>query len=449
MGLSSSRCLARGAVAMLALAPGAVGAAPVLDISGNVRGRLDTIENQARAGFKLDETLLNLRTTITLGLGDGPIRLGAELVDSRVYSPEPGSAVSTNEVNALEPVQAFVTADLGAALGPGSTARVQAGRFLIDIGSRRLVANEDYRNTTNGFTGIRADLAASDGWSAILFYVLPQIRLPDDFEGLSENRVRLDRESFDTRLAGALFTRANALGAISAQAGLYRLDERDAPGRATRNRHLSTFSLRLFRPAAPGHWHFDSELIAQTGTIRASALPLARELAVRAWFVHGSFGYSFNHPLRPKLTFEYDQASGDGPGARYGRFDTLYGMRRPDLGPAGLYNAMGRTNVLSPGVRLELAPSKRLDGFFAVRDYWLSSRTDAFSTTGVRDPSGRAGRHAGVQFDTRIRWWAIPDVVRLEANGVYFAKGSFYRRAPNAPRAGDTRYMSLNASLFF
>lgn len=424
-------------------------AAPAIDLSGNVRVRLDTIENQARAGFRPDETLLNLRTTLTLKVSDGPVQFGAELVDSRVYSPKLGSAVSTNEVNALEPVQAFIAADIGDVLGAGTTTRLQAGRFLIDIGSRRLVANEDYRNTTNGFTGFRADLSAPDGWSAILFYVLPQIRLPDDFEGLRDNRVKLDRESFDTRLAGALFTRSNLLGTLSAQTGLYRLDERDAPDRATRNRHLTTFSLRLFRPAAPGRWHFDSELIAQTGTIRASAQPLARELAVRAWFVHGSVGYSFDHPLKPKLTFEYDQASGDGPGARYGRFDTLYGMRRPDLGPAGLYNAMGRTNVLSPGVRLELAPSKRLDGFFAVRDYWLSSRTDAFSTTGVRDSSGRSGRHAGVQFDTRVRWWAIPDVIRLEANGVYFAKGAFYRRAPNAPRIGDTRYMSLNASVFF
>lgn len=448
--------MARGAAArIIAAAIIAIGtapaaaAAPAVDFSGNVRVRLDTIENQARAGFRPDETLLNLRTTLTLKVGDGPVQLGAELVDSRVYSPKPGSAVSTNEVNALEPVQAFVAADIGPLLGDGSKARVQAGRFLIDIGSRRLVANEDYRNTTNGFTGVRADLSGSDGWSAILFYVLPQIRLPDDFEGLRDNRVRIDRENFDTRLAGALFTRANVLGGVAAQAGLYRLDERDQPDRATRNRHLTTFSLRLYRPAAIGKWHFDSELISQTGTIRASLQPAARQLDVRAWFAHASFGYSFDHPLHPKLTFEYDQASGDGPGRRYGRFDTLYGMRRPDLGPAGLYNAMGRTNVLSPGVRLELAPTKRLDGFFAVRDYRLSSRTDAFSTTGVRDPSGRAGRHAGVQFDTRVRWWAIPDVIRLEANGVYFAKGSFYRRAPNAPIGGDTRYMSLNASVFF
>lgn len=441
-------------LAFILLAPGlasatAAMAAPALDLGGNVRVRLDTIANQPRAGFARDETLLNLRTTLTLKAGSGPVTFGAELVDSRVYSPGPRSAVSTNEVNALEPVQAFVQAELGPALGDGSRARLQAGRFLIDIGSRRLVANEDYRNTTNGFTGVRADLTTRDGWSAILFWAMPQIRLPEDAEGLRDNRVRLDRESLDLRLAGALFTKADALGSIAAQTGLYRLDERDAPDRATRNRHLTTFSLRLFRAPAPNRVHFDSELIAQTGTIRASLAPAARELDVRAWFLHASVGYSFDHPLKPRLTFEYDQASGDGRGARYGRFDTLFGMRRPDLGPAGLYNAIGRTNVLSPGVRLELAPGKRLDGFVAVRDHWLASRFDAFSTTGVRDASGRSGQHAGTQIDTRLRWWAVPEVIRLEANGVYLAKGRFLRTAPNAQRGGDTRYMSLNASVFF
>lgn len=414
-----------------------------LELSGNIRFRLDTIDNQARAGFKLDETLANLRTTITAHYGDGPVRLGAELVDSRVYSPEPGSAVSTNEVNALELVQAY------ARVSPNERVTVQAGRFLIDIGSRRLVANEDYRNTTNGFTGVRADLSAAGGWKAILFYVLPQVRLPEDFGGLRRNRVAFDRESFDLRLAGALVTRARALGAASFQAGWYRLDERDGGGRATRDRRLDTWSVRLFRAPEPGRWHFDVEAINQGGTISASLRPDAARLPVRARFVHGSVGYTFAHPWRPKLTLEYDHASGDGPGRAFGRFDTLYGMRRPDLGPAGLYNAMGRTNELSPAVRLEVAPGKRLDGFVSWREYWLASRFDAFSTTGVRDPSGRAGRYAGTQYDVRLRWWAVPETIRLEGNFTYLDKGRFYRLAPNAPRGGDTRYMSLNASVFF
>lgn len=279
--------------------------------------------------------------------------------------------------------------------------------------------------------------------------MLPQVRLPDDFEGLRRNRVEFDRESFHSRLAGALVTRARAIGTASFQAGLYRLDERDGGGRATCDRRLDTWSVRLFRAPTPGRWHFDVEAINQTGTISANLRPDAARLPVRAWFVHGSVGYTFAHPWRPKLTLEYGHASGDGRGRAFGRFDTFYGMRRPDLGPAGPYNAMGRTSELSPAVRLEVAPGNRIDGFVSWREHWLASRFDAFSTTGGRDPSGRAGRYAGAQYDFRLRWWAVPEMIRLEDTFIYLDKGRFYRLVPNAPRCGDTRYLSLSASVFF
>jgi hypothetical protein len=44
------------------------------------------------------------------------------------------------------------------AFGTGTKLGLQAGRFTLNLGSRRLVAADDYRNTTNGYTGIRADL---------------------------------------------------------------------------------------------------------------------------------------------------------------------------------------------------------------------------------------------------------------------------------------------------
>jgi len=435
-------------LALSAMVLAAPAAAVPLDLSGNVRVRIDGIDNQARAGFASDETVLNLRTTLTAHAGDGPLKVAAELVDSRVYGEGPRTAVGTNEVNALELVQAYLTADLNDPIGTGSSGQLQLGRFLIDIGSRRLVANEDYRNTTNGFTGARLDVSQG-GWSAIAFYTLPQIRLPDDLPSIRRNKVEIDKETFNFRFAGLLVTKRDMLPGWHADTGLYRLDENDADERRTRNRHLTTASIRLFRPPAPGKFHAQAEYITQHGRIRSGLAPLAPRVPVNAWFVHGSFGYTFAHPWAPRLTFEYDHASGDKAGGGNGRFDTLFGMRRPDLGPAGLYFAIGRTNIITPALRLEATPSKRLDGFIAWREMWLDSRTDVFSTTGVRDPAGRSGRYAGAEFDTRLRWWAVPERLRLEANGTYLRKGRFLRTAPNGPRTSDTRYYSLNASVFF
>ncbi len=95
------------------------------------------------------------------------------------------------------------------------------------------------------------------------------------------------------------------------------------------------------------------------------------------------------------LSVEFDYASGDSPGADYQRFDTLFGMRRADLAPSGIYNAIGRANLQSLGVRLEATPSARLEVMGTYRVLWAADRTDSFSTTGIRDASGAAGRHRG------------------------------------------------------
>ncbi|MFX8624366.1 hypothetical protein ABTM07_19475, partial [Acinetobacter baumannii] len=90
----------------------------------------------------------------------------------------------------------------GSVLGKETTTSVQAGRFTLDLGSRRLVANDDYRNTTNGFTGLRADVSAPGGIKGTVICVLPQSRLPDDGASLRDNKWALDKESFATVLWG-------------------------------------------------------------------------------------------------------------------------------------------------------------------------------------------------------------------------------------------------------
>ena len=443
-----SRLTCLPALLMLGIATPAL-AEPAVRLSGEVRARVESIDNTPRAGVLDSETLVSFRTTLNLAIGRGPFQLGGTLIDSRVYTPRAGSAVTSNEVNAIEPVQAFAAYDADGALGAGSTLHLQGGRFAMNVGSRRLIANDDYRNTTSGFTGLKADWSLKRGWFGTAFLVLPQIRLPEDAASIRRNVARIDREGFDLRLAGLLLGKASLGADIAADAAIYRLDERDLADRPTRNRHLTSLTARLIRQPAPAKLHFEVEVIRQSGTIRASLAPTAARQDVAAWFAHASLGYTFPAPWQPRVTVEYDHASGDRAGGRNGRFDPIFGMRRADLGPAGLYFAIGRTNILTPGVRLEVTPDKRLDAFVLWRELWLASATDAFSSSGVHDPSGRAGRHAGREIDARIRWWAIPRRLRLEADATLLAKARFYRLAPNSPGGADTRYWSLNATTFF
>lgn len=427
----------------------AIGDPEELKVSGSYRVRLELLDGQPRAGFRAEDKQLALRGTLLAEYRKGPVRILGELYDSRAYLTRLGSTISSNEVNTFELTQAYLTADLEDLLGAGSSTQVQFGRMMLNLGSRRLVAADDYRNTTNSYTGLRANLKGSGGTTATLIYTLPQLRLPEDLPAVRANTTQWDRESFDLRLWGALVARPRTLWGATAELGYFRLQERDSPDRPTRDRNLHSVSGRIIREPRGGRWDFEVEGIYQFGRISESAAANTASLPVSAWFLHADIGYTFPGKAQLRLSAEYDRASGDGPGRSFGRFDTLFGMRRADLAPSGIYNSIGRANISTPGIRIEAAPSKRFDTFAVYRAMWLADRTDAFSTTGVRDPSGRSGAFAGHQVEGRARYWLIPGFLRGEINAIWLAKGRFLKITPNAPQTGDAHYLSTALTVTF
>ncbi len=411
-----------------------------------MRLRYETVDGQVRPGFNASDDLLDLRTIVTATYKSGPIRVGAEIYDSRSWLANNGTPISTNEVNAAELVQAWAAVDIARPFGAGTSLSLQGGRFQLDLGSRRLVAADDYRNTTNGFTGVRADLGFK-GVKATFIYVLPQQRRPDDLASVLDNKVRFDHEGFDQVLWGGIVTRPRALGEARAELGFFHLGERDTPGRPTRDRSLNSIDARLIRDPKPHVIDYEIEGIYQSGEISTTTAAGAPRVNVSAWFVHADIGYTVPGAWTPHISAEFDAASGDSAGGKYTRFDSLFGMRRADLGPVGLYNVVARSNVLSPGVRIEAVPGKRIDLMISYRLLWLADRTDSFAGTGVRDASGRAGSFAGQQLDARVRAWIVPARLRFEVDGVWLAKGRFLTDAPNAPPSGDSKYLSLNLTV--
>lgn len=420
-----------------------------LKYSGSIRIRQEELDGQYRPGFDNHDDVLVMRSSVFAEYDAGAWRFGGELVDSRAYDTDAGSALTANDVDTFEPVQAYVAADFDAPFGKGSSASLQAGRFTMNVGSRRLIASDDFRNTPQGYTGARADLKFAGKRAATLFYVMPQQHRPDGFAAVRNNEVKLDHEGRDQRLFGAVLSRAGLPGGLLAEAGFVRFLEHDTPGRPTRNRGLTNLSARLMRDAAPGQWDYEFEGIAQRGSVRAGTAATAAVLSVRSGFFHADLGYTFAGSWKPHLDIEWDYASGDGTSARYNRFDTIYGMRRSDFAPSGIYAALGRTNINTWGVRLEGSPTQRLDVLATVKWLWAADRHDSFSTTGVRDASGDAGRFAGRQLDARLRYWLVPQRLRGEITGVWLMRGRLLQRAPNATAHGDTHYGAAAITLSF
>lgn len=429
---------------LIALAFAGVAQAGELTVEGSFRTRYETVDGQFRAGRGGSDQILALRTILFAEYDFGAVRVGGELRDARAYLTDAGGAVSTSEVNAFEPVQAYVALD---APGPGGgEASLQAGRFLLDLGSRRLVAENSYRNTTNAFTGLRADLRSEAAGALTLFYVLPQERRPSSQADLLDNAVQIDRERPEAAFWGAFYARPKSSNGLLAEAYVFRLGEEDAEGFSSRDRRLWTVGGRLRRPPSPGRFDFEIEGAWQIGEARAStAAADRRDLDVSAGFIHLAAGWTLDASWSPRIAAEFQYAGGDADPADgdYGRFDTLFGARRFDFGPTGIYGPLSRANIVSPGLRLEVKPDRRLDAMAAYRAAWTAEPADAFANTGLRAGSGE--RFAGHQVEARARYWITPDRVRLEVGGAVLWKGEMLQR-PGEPDRTLAGYVEMTTS---
>lgn len=428
----------------------ALGSPPNWKISGSFRIRMEGIGGQFRPNLPDGDRFLSLRTTLFAEYDTGPVRIGGELFDSRGYLEKHRTSVGTTEINTFELGQAYLGFDLDSALGLRTTSTVTVGRFTMDEGSRRLIARNQFRNTINAFTGLRFDWQDAGGDTVRLFYTLPHTRLPNEAGKIRDNDAEWDRESLHLRFFGGSFTKANVLDG-TLQLYAYRLYESDTARFPTRNRRLITPGARLARAPAAGRIDWDFEGVYQTGHVRNTAGAAdTKDLSVSAYFFHAEFGKTFRLPWSPRLTLQYDQASGDRSGRNtYNRFDTLFGARRGEYGPTSLYGAVQRANIRAPALRLEITPDKRWDAFAAYRPMWLLTATDSFAATGVRDAGGDSGKFAGHQIEARVRYWVVPKRARLDMGATYLIKGRFLRNAPNAPDAGDTTYGYMDLTFTF
>ncbi len=416
------------------------------------RTRYETLDDQFRAGHEGGDQALSLYTSVRLAARGERWRVVGELIDARAYLTDPGGAADSNLVDTAELAQAYLGVHFDGLDGPVENVDLMLGRMMFDLGAGRLIGRNLFRNMPNAFTGAKLELGGRHDDRLTFMYLLPHSRLPLDRASVLDNEVEFDRESFDTQLLGMHY-RYPLVRDTSLEGFVLGLHERDGDWQhQTQNRQIVTFGSRLFRPRASGQLDFDIEGGVQTGEARASASPLdRRDLDVFASYLHAELGRLFALPWSPRLSLQYDYASGDDDpnDGDYGRFDGLYGPVRGDLGPTSIFTHLIRSNLNSPGLRIEVAPNARADAMMTWRAVWLDSDRDSLGLSGVRDASGASSSFAGHQIELRGRYWLLPQSVRLEAGGALFLNGSFLDTAPNATGEGDTAYGYADITFYF
>ena len=235
-------------------------------------------------------------------LRDRFLELNAELIDARIFGEPDDATPTTGQVDTADLLQGYVAGTFTDAFESADELRVLAGRHTIDLGSRRLIARNIYRNTINAFTGVNALWSGSDGMEVGAFATLPVHRRPEngEFERLDDGDPEFDVEEPSVRFWGLHAHRPDTFLGGALEAYYLGLFEADAPGLQTRDRRLATFGARLHRAPARGAVHYELETAWQAGHSKLSSAPTAtEELAHRAYMHVAHVGYTFDHDTKP------------------------------------------------------------------------------------------------------------------------------------------------------
>lgn len=409
------------------------------------RTRFEHLQNDFRkASAGQDETAGVFRTLLAAELHLPTLAVGIELEDARAYA-DAETPLNTTIVDAVEVLQAYLGWRHADTFRTGDQLALTAGRMTLDLGSRRLVARNEFRNTINGFTGLDIQWTSPERHNVRAFATMPVVRLPSATARVDDNEIALDQENDQTALWGLFYTSPALYADVRLEAYVIGIMEGDRPDAPSTNRRLVTPGFRLLRAPAVGRFDFQIEPMLQVGKSRASTAPTdTTDLDHLAYSVHASAGYRFDVRWTPRLVVQWDVASGDSSPNDHdnNRFDSLYGARRFEFGPTSLYGALTRSNLLSPGLRLEVAPRANVDGFVAYRPAWLEADRDAWTTANLRDPTGDSGSFLGHQIEGRIRWQAVPNQLAFDVGCAYLAKGEFAKDAPGSVDASPLYFYS-------
>jgi len=377
------------------------------------QGASRTLVTQTRLAFDIRDGL-------------GPFRVGVELQDARDSYTEGLFSFPDDQINKLDILQLRLEIASRRFLGVDLPTRLQLGRLTADLGSRRLVARNVMRNTTNAFDGVLWQLGRSQEWRV---------------HGFATQPVLISTERLDASQQGGAFFGVYYEKRLIERFNLdvYYFGLRD-DGRTEPKRSYTTIGGRLYREPTLQIFDWEMEATWQLGRHGGGGH--------NAFFQHAQLGYTFDTVWETRLSFQYDHASGDDAPAdgRFGRFDTLFGARAFEFGPTGIYGPLSRSNLVSPGLRIHTTPEQRVGLTGSYRAAWLAEARDRLIGTGLQDPTGLSGRFLGHYLDTRVQVRPIHEML-VDFGYSWFLKSTYFDTVPFSPGRVLSNYFFAAVSL--
>lgn len=351
------------------------------------------------------DSIFLLRTRAYLGLHDilDPFRFAVEFQDSRAYnSIYPADNGTTNE---FELIQGYAELYFKNALGSNRPLSVRAGRMHLELLDRRLIGNNQFRNTTNNFEGFRIRLGKKQNdWDLDMFGFQPVERLMYKFDQPDES----------TWVWGGVFSYRKWSEIATVQPYfLGRMVNGDPynpdPAKRFADRQIYSPGLRVYGVFGKSGFDFDANINKQFGTYgqvrTVKNKPVQFDLHQDALAASLELGYTFEHEWKPRTSVYFGYGSGDkDPNRNFsshnnGRFDPFYGFNQP----WSRQDYYSWDNLITPKLRLEFTPYKdvRIDTGYGA--FWLASNADGWTKANLRDVTGKSGTFMGHEFDIRLR----------------------------------------------
>jgi len=402
-----------------------------LDLGLDYRFRYEYRDDDIRrAQAGLDTPLLH-RTRAYIGIHDilDPFRFAVEMQDSRRYHSQ--YPRDNRDVNEFEFIRIYAELHFKELLGhdPRGNARpvfIRYGIHNFEFLDRRLIGNNQWRNTANTFQGFHASLGQeSNDWQLDLLAVQPLYRSMHNW----------DRPIEQQWMYAAIGHWRRWSNIITLEPYYLALHQSAYGGVAERMVHNP--GLRGYGVSGSSGLDYDASFNYQFGQNGSRK--------VRAWAGTAELGYNFKLPWKPRLSLFYGQASGDhNPNdGNDNRFERFFGFGRP--WSANDYIVF--ENIRAPKLRLECAPSKTFRFDLGYSWYWLDSAADRFAgANNVRDTTGRSGGFLGHEFDIRGRYQITPKVEAILGYSHFFP-GAFVNHNVR-PGGTDFAYLEISVNAF-
>ena len=356
------------------------------------RSRFEFRRNDLRKAVanSVDFPLL-LRQRMFIGVDNSHdiFQFGLEVEDARVaFSQYP---LTNRDVNQTELIQGYIGLRFE---NKGRPVTVRLGRMAFEFLDRRLIAMNQWRNTTNNFAGFHAAWGEDrNDWQVDLMVLRPIVRVMDSFDEADYHRLFFAVIGHWRRWSNRL----------TIEPFIMSLRQDPHPSNDLIDRKVHSIGIRTYAWVGDTGLNYDLSGICQFGHDGS--------VVQRAFAYTAEIGYTIKtNTHRPRLSVFFGYASGDRDPNDHvnNRFERYFGSGSP-WSPDD-YIIM--ENIMSPKLKIEFQQqvgpmNVKVDGGYS--GYWLASATDRMNNllAGLsqnRDKFGKSSNFIGHGADIRLRF---------------------------------------------